>query len=140
MMPYIAHVSTNFWCSRRIKSFLKPSQYTAQLLPFQHIGLIKHNNQLCTHRYPFTSGWREAIRVKCLAQEHKNISTAVAVGIRTHILITQPSEHKYDALNRSAVALCKFQVITESSENVEKSIKNLYLEQQQKCRLEIFDN
>ena len=29
-----------------------------------HIGLIKHNNQLCPHRYPFTPGWREAIMVK----------------------------------------------------------------------------
>ena len=33
-----------------------------------HIGLIKHNNQLCPHRYPFSPGWREAIMVKCLAQ------------------------------------------------------------------------
>ena len=29
-----------------------------------HIGLIKHNNQLCPRRYPFTPGWREAITVK----------------------------------------------------------------------------
>ena len=83
-MTYIAHVSTNFWCSRRIitpahqahKSFLKPSQlpgeYAAQLLPLQRTGLIKHNNQLCPHRYPFTPEWREAIMVKCLAQGHKH--------------------------------------------------------------------
>ena len=42
--------------------FLKPSQltgkYTAQLLPFRRIGLLKYNNQLCPHRYPFTPGWR----------------------------------------------------------------------------------
>ena len=37
-----------------------------------HIGLIKHNNQLCPHRYPLTPGWREAIMVKCLAQGHKH--------------------------------------------------------------------
>ena len=58
------------------KSFLKPSRlpgdYTAQLLPFRRIGLIKHNNQLCPHRYPFTPGWREAIMVKCLVQGHKH--------------------------------------------------------------------
>ena len=35
----------------------------------------------------------------------KDISTTVAVGIRTHILRTQPSEHKSDALNRSTMAL-----------------------------------
>ena len=79
------------------KSFLKPSQlpgeYTAQLLPFRRIGLIKHNNQCCPHRYmyPFTPGWREAI--------------IVAVGVRTHILTTQPSAHKSNALNCLAMAL-----------------------------------
>ena len=34
--------------------------------------MIKHNNQLCPHRYPLTPGWREAIIVKCLAQGHKH--------------------------------------------------------------------
>ena len=71
------------------KSFLKPSQlpgeYAAQLLPLQRIGLIKHNNQLCPRRYPFTPGWREAIMVKCLAQGHMH--------------------HKSNALNRSTMAL-----------------------------------
>ena len=30
--------------------------HVAQLLPFRRIGLIKHNNQLCPHRYPFSPG------------------------------------------------------------------------------------
>ena len=76
------------WCTRYLsfilppahqthKSFVKPSQlpgqYTVQLELFPaHIGLIKHNNQLCPHRYPFTPGWREAIMFKCLVQGHKH--------------------------------------------------------------------
>ena len=32
---------------------------------------INHKNHLCSHRYPFTPGWREAILVKHLAQGHK---------------------------------------------------------------------
>ena len=112
MMTYIAHVSTNFWCSRRIitpahqahKAFMKPSQlpgeYTAQLLPLQCIGLIKHNNQLCPHRYPFTPGWREAIMVKRLAQGHKHHGRgrdsnpqSDDSAIRTQIRWTQPLGH-----------------------------------------------
>ena len=34
-----------------------------------------------------------------------HISTTVAAKIRTHILTTQPSEQKSDALNRSTMAL-----------------------------------
>ena len=72
------HLNTLYFVNKitALKSFLKPSQlpgeYTAQLLPFRRIGLIKHNNQLCPHRYPFYPGWREAIMVKCLAQGHKH--------------------------------------------------------------------
>ena len=40
------------------KSFLKlsqlPGEYTAQLLPFRRIGLIKHNKQLCPHSLSIT--------------------------------------------------------------------------------------
>ena len=33
-----------------------------------------------------------------------DISPTVAAGIQTHILTTQPSEHKSNALNRSVIA------------------------------------
>ena len=49
----------------------------------------------------YTPGWREAITVKCLAQD---TSTTVTAIIQTHILTTRPSEHKSDALNRTAMA------------------------------------
>ena len=48
--------------------------------------------------------WREAIMVNVLL---KDTSTMVEARIRTHILTTQSSEHKSNALNRSTVALHK---------------------------------
>ena len=65
-----------------------------------HIGLIKHNNQLCPHRYPSTPGWREAIMVKCLAQGHKHHGRgrdsnphSDDSAIRTQIRCTKPLGH-----------------------------------------------
>ncbi len=47
-------------------------------------------NHLCPHRYPFTSGWREAIIVKRLAQGHK---------CHVRDSMTQLLEHEPNALN-----------------------------------------
>ena len=87
---------------------MKPSQLPggvcsaiAAISAHVHVGLIKHNNKLCPHRYPFTPGWREA-KLSVLL---KDTSTTVAARIRTHILTTQPSEHKSDALNHLTMAL-----------------------------------
>ena len=99
-MTYIAHISTNFWCSRRIittahqahKSFLKPSQLGSTQLNCCHCG--------ARHRYPFTPGWREAIMVKCLAQGHKHHGCgrdsnphSDDSAIRTQTRCTKPLSH-----------------------------------------------
>ena len=123
-MTYIVHVSTNFWCSRRNitpahqahKSFLKPSQLPGGVCSSiaaitAHIGLIKHNSQLTalTGAHLLLGGEKQLWSSVLL----KDISTMVAVGIRTHLLTAQPSEHKSDALKWSAMALhfvqtCKY--------------------------------
>ena len=88
------------------KSFLKPSrlpgEYTVQLLPFLvHIGRIKHNNQLCPHRYPhLLLGWRRSVLLK-------GIGTTVAIRIQTNILTIRPLEHKSNELNPLAMTLQK---------------------------------
>ena len=76
LSPLYLHITLLPLLIRRISHswnhLISLGEYTAQLLPFRRIGLIKHNNQLCPHRYPFSPGWREAIMVKCLAQGHKH--------------------------------------------------------------------
>ena len=87
------------------KSFLKPSRlpggvHSSIAAITVHIGLIKHNNQHCPHRYPFTPGWREAIMVKCLAQAHKHHGRGRDSNphsddsvVRTQIRWTKPLGH-----------------------------------------------
>ena len=66
-------------------------------------SLIKHNYHLCPHRSPFILlGEEKQLWLSALL---KDTSTTVTARIRTHILTTRPSEHKSDALNRSAMAL-----------------------------------
>ena len=89
------------------KSFLKPSQLPGGVYSsiaaiaaiLAHTGLIKHNNQFCSHRYPFTPGWREAIMVKCLAEGHKHQGCSQDLNphsddsaIRTQIRCTKPHD------------------------------------------------
>ena len=111
---YIALISTNLWCSRRITllpllircinhswNISAPWGVNSWIAAISaHIGLIKHNNQLCPHRYPFPPGWREAIMVKCLAQGHKHHGRSRDLNphsddsaIRTQIRCTKPPGH-----------------------------------------------
>ena len=81
------------------KSFLKPSQlpgeYTAQLLPFQT------QQPTLPSQVPIYS-WVERSNYGKVSCSRTSRSRS---GVWTHILTTQPSEHKSNALNRSAMAL-----------------------------------
>ena len=74
------------------KSFLKPSQ-----LPNQ----TQQPTTALTGTHLLLGGEKQLWWSVSL----KGTSTTVAVGIRTHIPTTRSSEHKYDALNRSAMTL-----------------------------------
>ena len=64
--------------------------------------LIKHNNHLNPHRFPFlVLAWEKQLWISVLLQD---TGTMVVVRIRTHILTTHPWGHESDALNHSVMA------------------------------------
>ena len=69
-------------------------------------SLIKYIDHLCPHRSLFILLDEEKqLQLSVLLRD---TSTTVVASIRTHILTTQPSEHKSDQLNHSAMALNVF--------------------------------
>ena len=82
------------------KSFLKPSQlpgeYIAQLLPFQRIHVYMANQTqqpTLPSQVPIYSWVERSNYGKVSCSRTHTVSTTDAVGVRTHILTTQPSEH-----------------------------------------------
>ena len=64
---------------------------------FDATGLIKRKNHLYLHRNPFILLGKEKQLQLHVSVLLKDTSTIVTAGIRTHILMTQSSEHKSDA-------------------------------------------
>ena len=74
-----------------------PGEYTAHYVqPFGTRGLIKHNNHLYPHRYPFILLGEEkcSITVKCLAQGHKyhRLQPGFESTLRLAIMLTREFE------------------------------------------------
>ena len=113
MMTYIAHVSTNFWCSRRIT--LLPLLIRRINHSWNHLSSLGSIQLNCCHYSAYRANQTQQptlpSQVPIYSWEERSnyskvsCSSTLAARIRTHILTTQPSEHKSDALNCLAMTL-----------------------------------